>query len=79
MRRRNRHIAQDRIAMRIAARYGMTYDYKTARRNGLKPLEALEDWDLIRPEERALFLEPHCGLDPQSPVLINSINNMNHS
>ena len=40
-----------------AARYGMTYDYKTARRNGLDPLEALEDWDLIRPEERCLFEE----------------------
>ena len=57
MRRRNLYIAQDRIAMRIAARYGMTYDYKTARRNGLNPLEALEDWDLIRPEERCLFEE----------------------
>lgn len=84
MRRRNRHIAQDRIAMRIAARYGMTYDYKTARRNGLDPLEALEDWDLIRPEERALFLEPYstttapqpliAGKDPQSPALNNMTN-----
>lgn len=55
MKRRNRYIAQDRIAMRIAARYGMTYDYKTARRNGLNPMEALEDWDLIRSEERELF------------------------
>lgn len=61
-----------------AARYGMAYDYKTARRNGLDPLEALEDWDLIRPEERALFLEPYstttapqpliAGKDPQSPA-----------
>jgi len=55
MKNRNKYIAQDRIAMRIAARYGMTKEYKTARRNRLTPLEALEDWDLLLPEERALF------------------------
>lgn len=55
MKKRNKYIAQDRIAMRIAARYGMTKEYKTARRNRLTPLEALEDWDLLLPEERALF------------------------
>ena len=60
MKKRNKYIAQDRIAMRIAARYGMTKEYKAARRNRQTPLEALEDWDLLLPEERALFegLEP---------------------
>ena len=36
--------------MRIADRYGMTYDYKVARRHHLTPIEALEDWDLLTPE-----------------------------
>lgn len=52
---KNKYIAQDRIAMRIADRYGMTHEYKTARRHHLTPLEALEDWDLIMPEEKELF------------------------
>ena len=55
MKRKNKYFHQDRIAMRIADRYGMVYDYKVARRHRMSPLEALEDWDLIRPEERALF------------------------
>ncbi len=47
---------QDRIAMQIAARYGMTEDYKEARRHNMRPLQALEDWDLIRSEEeRRMF------------------------
>ncbi|MBR3493127.1 MAG: hypothetical protein IKH44_12610 [Bacteroidales bacterium] len=53
---KNKNLHQDRIAMRIADRYGMTREYKTARRNGLSPIEALEDWDMILPEERKLFL-----------------------
>lgn len=48
--RRNRYQRQDRIAMRIAARHNMTADYKAARRAGLKPLEALDDWDLLTEE-----------------------------
>ena len=52
---KNKYIAQDRIAMRIADRYGMTHEYKTTRRHHLTPLEALEDWDLIMPEEREFF------------------------
>lgn len=52
---KNKYVAQDRIAMRIADRYGMTREYKIARRHHLTPLEALEDWDLITPEERELF------------------------
>ena len=41
--------------MRIAARHKMTYEYKLARRNRLDPIAALEDWDLITPEDYALF------------------------
>ena len=41
--------------MRIADRHSMTYEYKMARRHRLTPLEALEDWDLILPEERDAF------------------------
>lgn len=46
---------QDRIAREIASRYNMLDDYEAARRYGLSPLEALEEWDLIKPEERYLF------------------------
>jgi len=53
---KNKNLSQDRIAMRIADRYKMTREYKMARRNGLNPIEALEDWDMILPEERKLFL-----------------------
>lgn len=56
-RRKNHHYHQDRIALQIAARRGMTDEYKTARRHGLSPLEALEDWDLVQQEERHLFYE----------------------
>lgn len=48
---------QDRIALRIAARRGMTHEYKTARRQNMRPLEALEDWDLVSEEERKLFYD----------------------
>ena len=51
----SKHYHQDRIAMRIADRYGMTHEYKTARRHRLSPLEALEDWDLIKAEEYKMF------------------------
>lgn len=46
---------QDRIAMQIAARHGMTQEYKTARRQNMRPLEALEDWDLVNEEERSIL------------------------
>ena len=46
---------QDRIAREIAAKYNMVADYRAARRQGLSPIEALEEFDLIKPEERALF------------------------
>ena len=46
---------QDKIAREIAARYNMVDDYRAARRYGLSPIEALEEYDLIKPEERKLF------------------------
>ena len=49
-RSKNKFYHQDRIAMRIASRYGLTYEYKLARRHNLTPQEALEDWDLIEPK-----------------------------
>lgn len=48
---------QDRIAMKIAARHNMTQEYKTARRQNMRPLEALEDWDLVSEEERKFFYD----------------------
>ena len=48
---------QDRIALRIASRYGMTQEYKMARRQNMRPLEALEDFDLVKEEERELFMD----------------------
>ena len=46
MRRKNPYFREDREAMRIADRYGLTEEYKTARRHRLTPQEALEDWDI---------------------------------
>jgi len=57
MKHKNKYLLQDRIAMRIADRYGMTREYKMARRNGLTPIESLEDWDMLLPEERELFVQ----------------------
>ncbi len=42
----SKRFREDREAMRIADRYGMTAAYKVARRHGLSPHEALEDWDI---------------------------------
>ena len=42
-------------AEQIAAKYGLTKEYKMARRQNRCPLEALEEWDLIQPEDRKLF------------------------
>ena len=47
--------SQDRLALQIAAKYGMTKEYKMARRQNMRPLEALEEWDLVKEEERELF------------------------
>lgn len=57
MGRKNRYFTQDRLALRIAARYGMTQEYKDARRQNMRPLQALEDWDLVKEEEKELFYD----------------------
>lgn len=49
--------SQDRIALQIAAKYGLTKEYKMARRQNRRPLEALEEWDLVKEEERHLFYD----------------------
>lgn len=46
---------QDKKAREIATKYGMLADYRAARRQGLSPIDALEEFDLIKPEERVLF------------------------
>ena len=48
---------QDRIAMRLAARFGLTCEYKQARRHRLTPVAALEEWDMLCPEDYKLFEE----------------------
>ena len=53
--KKNPYFHQDRQAMRIADRYGMTHAYRVSRRNNLSPIEALEDWDLVTPEDYKLF------------------------
>lgn len=55
--KKNKYFQQDRIALRIAARLGLTYEYKLARRHHLTPIEALEDWDMLYPEDYKLFEE----------------------
>ena len=42
-------------ALKIAASYGMTEEYLAARSHGLSPVEALEEWDLMKPEDYKLF------------------------
>ena len=41
--------------MRIADRYGLTFAYKVARRHGLSPVEALDEWDMLTDEARRLL------------------------
>lgn len=48
----SKHRKQHRIAREIAASHDMLADYKAARRNGLSPLEALEEWDLLDEETK---------------------------
>lgn len=52
---KNKTFIQDRIAMRIAARYGLVPEYKIARRHRYTPLEALQDWDMLLPGDYKLF------------------------
>ena len=46
---------QERIAREIASRHNMLADYRAARRAGLSPIEALEEWDLLTEEDYKLF------------------------
>ena len=50
--RRRRH---ERLARQIAAQHSMLDDYRAARRSGLSPIQALEEWDLLSPEDRQKF------------------------
>lgn len=50
--RRRRH---ERLARQIAAQHGMLDDYRAARRSGLSPIQALEEWDLLSHENRQMF------------------------
>ena len=53
--RRTRQL--DAQAMAIADRYGMRKEYLAARKFGLEPLFALEEYDLGTIEERMMFEE----------------------
>ena len=55
LRKKNNFFHQDRIAMRLAARFGLISEYKLARRHSLTPIEALEDWDMMKPEDYKMF------------------------
>lgn len=55
MAKRSKYFAEDRRAMRMADEYGLVRDYKFTRRRGYTPLESLEEWDLIWPEDRKYF------------------------
>ena len=55
MKRKRRYFREDLRAMRIADRYGLVEEYKTARRHGMRPLEALEEWDMLKAEDYVLF------------------------
>lgn len=50
--RRRRH---ELLARQIAAQHGMLDDYRAARHSGLSPIQALEEWDLLSPEDRQMF------------------------
>ena len=54
-RRKTKYLHQDRIALRIADRYGLVNEYKEARRHRLSPIEALDDWDLLDDEALAML------------------------
>lgn len=41
------NIEDEKWAVEIAAQYGLVKEYYRARREGLTPEEALEEWDLI--------------------------------
>ena len=44
-------------SMPLAIRYGLTHEYMIARRHHLNPIEAFEDWDIMKAEDYKLFEE----------------------
>lgn len=48
---------QERLARQIAERHHLLADYRAARRAGLSPIEALEEWDLLTEEDYKMFKE----------------------
>lgn len=57
--RRTRRL--DEIALGIADKYGMRKEYLTARKYGLDPISAMEDWDLLMDEDRKLLIDMEKG------------------
>jgi len=43
--------------MQLTSRRSFTSEYMAARSHGLSPIEALEDWDMMTPEDYKLFEE----------------------
>ena len=41
-----------KIALKIASKYGMTYEIKRSMRHGMTPEEALYDWDIYPIKEK---------------------------
>ena len=62
---------QDRIAREIAASHNMLADYLAARQEGLSPIEALEEWDLIKPEDYSLFDDKKVKSMPLKAILLS--------
>ena len=40
----------DKKGERLAKKYGLHYEYREARRRGMNPYEAMDDWDLPQEE-----------------------------
>lgn len=56
MKRLKHYRDEETLALNIAERLGMRELYETARAYANTPLEALEEWDLVTLEERAMFV-----------------------
>ena len=55
--RKQKYRHQDWVAIRIASRYYLVDEYKTARRHRRTPLQALEEWDMLTKENLNLLLD----------------------
>ncbi|MBQ3580056.1 MAG: hypothetical protein II975_03575 [Bacteroidales bacterium] len=55
--RKQKYRHQDWVAIRIASRYDLVDEYKTARRHRRTPLQALEEWDMLTKENLNLLLD----------------------